>query len=126
MEPRTIFKIIAFALALVGAEIAANAADDADNAKRNMADRDEGSVTPTDQGTSEADIAITRQIRKGVVDRGDLSVNAQNVKIVTRDGVVTLRGPVADAREKTVIVMIAKQATGVKRVDDQLEAEGAR
>jgi osmotically-inducible protein OsmY len=125
MDMKTITKIILFAAAIVAAD-RATSADDADNSKRNVADRQESSVTPGDQGNSESDLAITRQIRKGVVDRGDLSVNAQNVKIVTKDGVVTLRGPVADAREKTVIVMIAKQATGVKRVDDQLEAEGAR
>jgi osmotically-inducible protein OsmY len=122
---KTITKITIFALVLVAADRAVSA-EDADNSKRNTVDREEGSVTPTDQGTSESDIAITKQIRRGVVDRGDLSVNAQNVKIVTNGGVVTLRGPVADAREKAVIVMIANQATGVKRVDDQLEAEGAR
>jgi osmotically-inducible protein OsmY len=122
---RTITKVVIFALVLVGTERAI-AAEDADNSARNKADRSEGSVTPGDQGSSDADIAITRQIRKGVVDRGDLSVNAQNVKIVTSGGVVTLRGPVANAREREVIVAIAKQATGVKRVDDQLEAEGGR
>jgi len=122
---RTITKIIILAAALVAADRAVSA-DDADNSKRNVVDRNEASVTPGDQGNSEADIAITKQIRRGVVDRDDLSVNAQNVKIVTNGGVVTLRGPVADAREKAVIVMIANQATGVKRVDDQLEAEGAR
>jgi len=125
MDLKTITKIIVFAAAIVAADRAVSA-DDADNSKRNVADREEGSVTPGDQGNSEADIAITKQIRRGVVDRDDLSVNARNVKIVTNDGVVTLRGPVADAREKAVIVMIANQATGVKRVDDQLEAEGAR
>lgn len=119
-------KIMILALALVAPAGGALASDDADNSKRNVADRDERSVTPGDQGSSEADIAITRKIRQVVVDRDDLSVNAKNVKIVTVAGVVTLRGPVANAKEKAEIASIAKQTTGVKRVDDQLEAEGAR
>jgi osmotically-inducible protein OsmY len=45
------------------------------------------------------------------------------VKIITRDGVVTLRGPVKDAREKATIVAMAKATAGVKRVDDQLETQ---
>jgi osmotically-inducible protein OsmY len=121
----TLAKIILFAVAVAVADQAISA-DDADNSKRNTADRNEASVTPGDQGNSEADIAITREIRQKVVDRDDLSVNAQNVKIVTNGGVVTLRGPVANAKEKAEIASIAKQAAGVKRVDNQLEAEGAR
>ena len=54
-----------------------------------------------DQGGSEADTAITQQIRKAVVAQDNLSTDAKNVKIITRDGVVTLRGPVASAKEKT-------------------------
>ena len=119
-------KIMILALALAVPAGGALASDDADNSKRNVSDRDGGSVTPGDQGSSEADVAITQQIRQVVVDRDDLSVNAQNVKIVTVAGVVTLRGPVANAKEKAAIVSIAKQTSGVKRVDDQLEAEGTR
>jgi osmotically-inducible protein OsmY len=44
-----------------------------------------------------------------------------NVKIITVDGVVTLRGPVKSADEKTHIESLAQQATDVKRVDNQLE-----
>ncbi len=123
---RKMTKIMIITLALVAPAGGAIAADDADNSKRNVVDRDEASVTPGDQGNSEVDISITQQIRQSVVDREGLSVNAQNVKIVTNDGVVTLRGPVANATERAVIASIAAKATGVKRVDDQLEAEGVR
>src|SRR4029453_18955816 len=96
---------------------------DADNSKRNVADRNEASVTPGDQGGSDADIAITREIRKSVVDQDGLS---KNVKIVTSDGVVTLRGPVAAPAEKERIASIAAKVDGVKRVDDQLEVDASR
>ena len=50
-----------------------------------------------------------------------LSTNAHNVKIITTDGVVTLRGPVKSAAEKATIAAKAQQVAGVSRVDNQLE-----
>ena len=108
---------------------AANAADvkgsdrDADNTGRNVRDRDDEALTPLDQGESEADRAITQAIRKAVVAKDELSTNAKNVKIITINGVVTLRGPVKTAEEKATIVALAKKASGAKSVDDQLEVE---
>lgn len=103
---------------------AANAAAaDADNTKRNARDADGHTLTPLDQGESAADRTITQQIRKQVVDHDQLSTNAKNVKIITQDGVVTLRGPVKSAEEKAAIASVATKTTGVKRVDNQLEIE---
>ena len=48
---------------------------------------------------------------------------AKNIKIITIDGVVTLRGPVKSEKEKTDIGAKAQQVAGVKRVDNQLEVE---
>lgn len=96
---------------------------DADNTERNVEDRDDDALTPMDQGGSEADRDITQTIRKAVVARDDLSTNAKNVKIITRDGVVTLRGPVKSADEKKIVAKIAAKAAGAKSVDDQLEIE---
>jgi osmotically-inducible protein OsmY len=100
---------------------AANA--DADNTGRNARDADGRTLTPMDQGESEADRTITQQIRKAVVDHDDLSTNAKNVKIITQDGVVTLRGPVKSQAEKAAIASVAQKTGGVKRVDNQLEIE---
>ena len=50
-----------------------------------------------------------------------LSTNGQNVKIITSDGKVTLRGPVKSAKEKADIAAKATQIAGVKQVDNQLE-----
>ena len=50
-----------------------------------------------------------------------MSVNAHNVKIITKNGVVTLRGPVKSPEEKDTIAAKAKQVAGVKNVDNQLE-----
>ena len=88
-----------------------------------MRDRDHKTLTPMDQGSSAGDRTITQDIRQAVVDHDDLSISAKNIKIITVDGVVTLRGPVKNSQEKTTVAAIARQAPGVKRVDDQLEVE---
>jgi hyperosmotically inducible periplasmic protein len=102
---------------------ASDKAKDADNTQRNVKDRNDAAVNPMDQGGSEADRRITQHIRKTVVDNDKLSMNAHNVKIITVDGVVTLRGPVKSAAEKSAIKTAAAKTEGVKKVDDQLEIE---
>lgn len=100
-----------------------NKAVDADNTGRNARDSDGKTLTPMDQGESEADRTITQQIRKAVVDHDTLSTNAKNVKIITQNGVVTLRGPVKSPEEKAAIASVAQKTGGVKRVDNQIEIE---
>jgi hyperosmotically inducible protein len=96
---------------------------DADNTGKNTRDRDDAAMTSGDQGATAADREVTANIRKAVVSDDTLSMNAHNVKIITQDGVVTLRGPVKSAAEKASIAAKARQVAGVKRVDDQLEIE---
>ena len=102
-----------------------SAADDpppaADNTKKNERDQNEAALTPGDQGESEADRTITQHIRQEVVGNDALSMTAENVKIITDGGVVTLRGPVKSAEERSTIATIAQRTEGVKRVDNQLE-----
>lgn len=83
---------------------------DADNTAQNVRDRSGSNVTPTDQGTSASDRAITVRIRRAIMSRSDLSIDAQNVKIITIDGHVTLRGPVKNHAEEQTIIEIARNA----------------
>jgi len=95
---------------------------DADNTARNVRDRNDGTLTPLDQGNSQLDIDTTAQIRKEILAHEQMSVNAQNVKVITKDGNVTLRGPVRDASEKNFIGEIARRnARG--SVNNQLEIQ---
>ena len=96
---------------------------DADNTGKNVRDREDKTLTPMDQGGSAQDRELTAAIRKAIVDDDSLSTNAHNVKIVTIDGVVTLRGPVKTPAEKAAVAAAAEKAKGVKRVDNQLEVE---
>jgi hyperosmotically inducible periplasmic protein len=97
------------------------AAVEADNTGRNVRDRNDATKTAEDQSENEADRTITQNIRKTINSDDSLSTNAKNVKIITNDGIVTLRGPVKSEKEKVDIEAKAKQVSGVKRVDNQLE-----
>jgi sporulation protein YlmC with PRC-barrel domain len=96
---------------------------DADNTRRNVRDRDNGTLTPLDQGNSHADVNTTAQIRKEIIADSGMSVNAQNVKIITIDGRVTLRGPVNSEEEKRLIGEIADRVAHAGNVDNQLEVK---
>jgi hyperosmotically inducible protein len=98
------------------------AADSAlENTEINVRDKGNTTLTPEDQKETESDIKITADIRQAIIKNKSLSVNAQNVKIITRNGVVTLRGPVESKKESKKIKKIAKHTPGVLKVDNQLE-----
>ncbi len=110
------------AVALTAWGPASRAADyPADNSGKNVRDRQDSSRTPGDQSNNKSDLAITQAIRKAVVADKALSTNAHNVKIITANGVVTLRGPVSSPEEKETIAAKARQVAGVKSVDNKLE-----
>ena len=98
------------------------AADSAlENTEINVRDKDNTTLTPEDQKETKKDIKITAHIRKAVVKDKSLSIDAQNAKIITRSGVVILRGPVANEAESKRLEKIAKKTRGVVKVDNQLE-----
>ncbi len=92
-----------------------------DNTRLNVRDRIPGTVNPADQGDSESDLKTTADIRRAVTQDEGLSINAQNVKIITIHGRVTLRGPVKSVTEKERIEALAKSVAGVDKVHSQLE-----
>jgi hyperosmotically inducible protein len=95
-----------------------------DNTGRNERDRGGETKTSGDQAENEADRTITQNVRRAITSDDSLSTNAHNVKIISNDGTVTLRGPVKSEKEKKEIEAKAKQVAGVKRVDNQLEVTG--
>lgn len=99
---------------------------DADNTARNARDRQAKTLTPLDQSEKASDLEVTQRIRKALVRDKTLSTNAKNVKIITIDGEVTLRGPVKSETERTKIVARAKRIAGAHKVDDQLEIRAKR
>ena len=78
-------------------------------------------VTPVDQKNDQADIDLTASIRKALVADRELSMNAKNVKIISRDGNVTLRGLVQSEAEKARIQDEAVRIAGVLNVDNEID-----
>lgn len=98
----------------------------ADNTAKNERDSSGETKTSGDQSESPEDIKITAAIRRAVVADASLSMTAKNVKIITADGMVTLRGPVNSAEEKAAIAKLAKSAAGAAKIDNQLEVKASK
>lgn len=94
-----------------------------DNTAVNQRDRDPNAKTPIDQKENPADIKTTADIRRKIEEQQDFSINARNVKVITADGKVTLRGPVNTQQEKETIEGLAKNVAGDGNVDSQLEVK---
>ena len=92
-----------------------------DNTGRNVRDRDGDTLTPGDQSENQADRTLTQHIRRELMADKSLSTDAKNIKIITVNGVVTLRGPVNTSKEKATIEAKAQNIAGANKVDNQLE-----
>ncbi len=71
---------------------------------------------------SKADVQLTRQIRTELMKDSSLSLMAQNVAIVTVDGIVTLKGSVKNADERARIVQVAERVAG-KSVHNEIQVK---
>jgi hyperosmotically inducible periplasmic protein len=126
---KKLFLVAALGAAVAGCNAGTKGGSGSGTARDNTAvnERDRGSAakTPIDQNENKKDVDITAEIRKRVVDT-KMSVSAQNVKIITQDGRVTLRGPVKTAEEKQQIEKFAHEVAGAANVDSQIEIEPAK
>jgi hyperosmotically inducible protein len=96
-----------------------------DNTAINERDRSGETKTSGDQSNSSADLKTTQAIRQALMKDGELSMTAKNIKVITANGHVTLRGPVKTAQEKTKIDQLAKSAAGGAQIDNQLDVKGS-
>ena len=94
-----------------------------DNTKKN---RDQANPTADQQKMNPSDRAITQKIRKAVHDDTSLSSYAHNIKIITQDGKVTLRGPVRSEDEKNNVQLKAAAIVKDENVTNQLEIAPAK
>lgn len=96
-------------------------AQSADNTGINKRDRAPEEITAEQQSETKEDREITQQIRQAVVDDESLSTYAHNVKIITVDGMVTLKGPVRSEDEKRMIEEKAIQIVGEDKITSEIE-----
>jgi hyperosmotically inducible protein len=115
-----------FCLSLFALSAIAQNAPDADNTKKNERDRSGETQTSGDQSNSQGDVKTTAAIRRAVVKDPSLSNMAKNVKIITANGTVTLRGPVKTDAEKAKIAELAQSAAGNAKIDNQLEVKASK
>jgi osmotically-inducible protein OsmY len=94
-----------------------------DSTAINARDRNPDAMTADQQSNAKSDVELTRKIRRAVVKDRSLSTLAHNVKIVSSNGNVTLRGPVKSEEEKTTIASKAQAIAGADKVENQLEVK---
>jgi len=116
---KTILGILAGAALVVGCS--RNEPVNANNTGRNVRDRPGDTLTAQDQPNNPADRDLTQRIRQAIVADNTMSMSAKNVKIITTNGAVTLRGPVTSQQEKANVGEKAQQIAGAGKVDNQLE-----
>jgi hyperosmotically inducible protein len=95
-----------------------------DNTKINKRDRNADEATADQQKGNATDRELTRQIRRSIVADKSLSTYAHNIKIISQNGAVTLKGPVKSDDEKKAIVAKAVAAAGsADKVTDQVSVK---
>ena len=128
MQTRTkralVLALATFAIPVLAHPVATYAQDQAtppssaapDNSARNKAQ----SKTADNQNENTSDRTITQKIRRAITADSSLSTYAHNVKIVTQDGQVTLKGPVRSEDEKQMIASKAAEVVGADKITNQL------
>ena len=92
-----------------------------DNTKTNQRDRNSDQATADNQKANAADRALTAKIRKSVLADKSLSTYAHNIKIISQNGIVTLKGPVhSDEEIRSLMAKAAEAAGGPGKVVNQL------
>jgi hyperosmotically inducible protein len=97
------------------------AGQQADNSKMNKGDAASDATTADQQKMNPSDRALTRKIRAEIMKDKSLSTYAHNVKIISQDGKVTLKGPVRSQDEKASVEQKAATIAGNGNVTNELE-----
>src|SRR5580700_6660977 len=92
-----------------------------DNTKNNQGDASKDAMTADQQKMNPADRNTSKQIRKAIMQDQSLSTYAHNIKIITRDGKVTLKGPVRSEEDRANIEAKAVPVAGADNVTNKLE-----
>lgn len=95
-----------------------------DNSGVNERDRGVHEVTAENQAMNRSDTEITRLIRQELMRDDSLSTNAHNIKIITKNGRTTLKGPVETLEEKRKVVAAASKVQGEKPVIENIDITG--
>jgi hyperosmotically inducible protein len=125
---RLTFQIFVLTCLLTGTWGLASAQDSSqqappDNTKVNERDKNRSEPTADQQKDNRSDRDITQEIRQSVVKDKSLSTYAHNVKIISQNGMVTLKGPVRSEEEKSAVEAKAAAIVGQEKVTSELEVK---
>ena len=112
--------MLGFGLSLA-AQASSRQATPPDNTKVNKRDREQKQPTADQQNQNRPDREITRDIRRSITNDKGLSTYARNIKVITQNGNVTLRGPVRAEEEKRSIEAKANEVAGASHVKSEIE-----
>jgi len=118
------FSMMAVCILLFAASVSAQTTKSqtpADNTKVNQRDRNSANPTPGQQKENSSDLEITRKIRRSITEDKGLSTYAKNIKIITQDGRVTLRGPVRSEVERKSVEAKANEVAGAGHVKSEIQ-----
>src|SRR6266849_4003837 len=87
-----------------------------DNTRVNKRDRSKQELTADQQKMNGTDRELTRKIRRSIMNDKSLSTYAHNVKIIARNGTVTLKGPVRSEDEKKAVEAKAAEVAGAASI----------
>ena len=97
-----------------------------DNTKKNLPTNHHDANRADQQSNSYSDVELTRKIRQALTQDKSLSTYAHNVKIITRDGVVELKGPVRSQSEKDAVETKATDIAGASKVKNELTVKAEK
>jgi hyperosmotically inducible protein len=100
-----------------------SATPQADNTRMNQQDRNSNEATADQQKADRSDLEITQQIRKSIISDKSLSTYGHNVKVITQNGMVTLKGPVRSEEEKKAVEAKAAEVAGADKVTNEIDVQ---
>jgi hyperosmotically inducible protein len=119
-----VFLSIAFCAASMAAAQTSDPATQPDNTKTNQRDRKADQATADQQKNDRDDRMLTRNIRRAIVADKSLSTNAHNIKVISQNGTVTVKGPVnSDDERRAVIAKAVAVAGSADKVTDQISVK---
>jgi hyperosmotically inducible periplasmic protein len=125
---RMTFRVFMITCLLAGSWTLASAQDGSpqpapDNTKVNERDKNKSEPTADQQKNNPSDRNIAQKIRQSVMKDKSLSTYAHNVKIISQNGMVTLKGPVRSEDEKHAVEAKAAAVAGQDNVTSELEVQ---
>jgi osmotically-inducible protein OsmY len=127
MRVKTLFLTILLSAALGSAQAQPpEPGTKSDNTKVNKRDRNAGEATADQQKMNSSDRELTRKIRRSIMDDKSLSTYAHNVKVISQNGSVTLKGPVRSEEEKSALEAKAVAIAGSGKIINELSVAPKR